>query len=163
MEIEVPIRIVLVDPPAGIDFGLQRGRGAQYESLFVQRRKRGDVSFDFSMSVADNRQDGLPNFLGPLCTGPACEPVRVRRRRELRWTEGHAMGATNKSPTPGNHVGARPKGAEQAGAEAPRENSGIGQGWKPSVRHGAVAWRLGGHQNVNLEIWRFGADLEIWS
>ena len=70
MESDVPIRLVLVDPPAGVDFGVQRGRGAQYETLFVQQRHRRDISFDFSVVVADNRKDGLPNFQGPFAQGP---------------------------------------------------------------------------------------------
>lgn len=70
MEFELPIRLVLVDPPAGIDYGIQHGGGANYETLFVQQRKRGDVSFDFSITVADSRKDGGPNFLGPLVQGP---------------------------------------------------------------------------------------------
>src|SRR2546422_4644273 len=70
MESEVPIRLVLVDPPAGVDFGIQRGRGAKYESLFVQQRKSADVSFDFSLTVADKGKDGLPNFQGPFAQGP---------------------------------------------------------------------------------------------
>lgn len=61
---------MLVDPTAGVDFGIQRGRGAQYETLFVQQRKRSDVSFDFSLTVADNRKDGEPNVLGPFAQGP---------------------------------------------------------------------------------------------
>ena len=55
MKSEVPIRLVLIDPPAGVDFGIQRGRGAQYEAVSVQQRKRRDVSFDFSLAVADSR------------------------------------------------------------------------------------------------------------
>lgn len=70
MESEVSIRLVLVDPPPGVDFGLQRGRGTEYETLFVQQRKRGDVSFDFSLIVADSRKDGVPNFQGPFVQGP---------------------------------------------------------------------------------------------
>lgn len=70
MNSEVPIRLVLVDPPPAIDYGIQRGRGAQYETVLVQQRKRGDVSFDFSLTVTDNRKDGLPNFRGPLVQGP---------------------------------------------------------------------------------------------
>jgi uncharacterized protein DUF5990 len=54
MESEVQIRLVLVDPPPGVDFGIQRGAGTDYESVFVQQRKRGDVSFDFSLTVSDN-------------------------------------------------------------------------------------------------------------
>ena len=70
MESELSVRLVLVDPPPGVDFGIQHGRGTQYEAMFVQQRKRGDVSFDFSLTVADNRKDGLPNFLGPFVQGP---------------------------------------------------------------------------------------------
>jgi Family of unknown function (DUF5990) len=70
MNSELPIRLVLVDPPSHVDFGIQRGRGAHYEPMFVQQRKRGDVSFDFSLTAADNRTDGLPNFLGPFVQGP---------------------------------------------------------------------------------------------
>ncbi len=70
MNSEVPIRLVLVDPPSAIDYGVQGGRGAQYETVLVRQRKRRDVSFDFSLTVADNRKDGLPNFLGPFAQGP---------------------------------------------------------------------------------------------
>ena len=71
MESEVQIQIVLVDPPSGVDFGLQRGAGTDYESLFVQQRKRGDVCFDFSLAVSDKRKDGLPSFQGPFAQGPS--------------------------------------------------------------------------------------------
>lgn len=70
MESEVQIRLVLVDPPPGIDYGIQRGAGADYESVWVQQRKRDDVAFEFAVTVADNRKDGLPNFLGPFTQGP---------------------------------------------------------------------------------------------
>lgn len=70
MECELLIRIVLVDPPGGVDFGIQRGGGSNYETLFVQQAKRGDVTFDFSLVVADNRKEGLPNFKGPFAQGP---------------------------------------------------------------------------------------------
>jgi hypothetical protein len=70
MESELPIRIVLVDPPEGVDFGIQRGGGSRYETLLVQQAKCGDVIFEFSLIVADNRDDGLPNFKGPFAQGP---------------------------------------------------------------------------------------------
>jgi len=70
MTAEVPIRIILVDPPAGVDFGVQRGRGAKYETLHVQRRSRGDIVFDFSLTVNDARKDA-PNFVGPFAQGPS--------------------------------------------------------------------------------------------
>jgi hypothetical protein len=70
MESDLPIRLVLVDPPPGVDFGIQRRGGAHYETLFVQQGKRGDVIFDFSLPVTDDRKDGLPNFKGPFAQGP---------------------------------------------------------------------------------------------
>ena len=70
MESDLPIRLVLVDPPSGVDYGIQHGSGANYETLFVQQAKHRDVIFDFSMKVADNRKDGLPNFKGPFAQGP---------------------------------------------------------------------------------------------
>ena len=69
MEIEVPIQLVLADPPDGVDFGIQKGSGARYETLFVQRRGRNDIRFRFSITAKDNRNDGLPNFLGPYAQG----------------------------------------------------------------------------------------------
>ena len=71
MEAEVPIRLVLVDPPAGVDFGVQKGKGVQYETLFVQQRTRGYIAFDFPVTVKDNQKDGLPDFLGPFAHGPS--------------------------------------------------------------------------------------------
>ena len=70
MESELPIRLVLVDPPGGVDFGIQSGSGSEYKTLFVQQPKNGDVIFDFSLVVADNRKDGLPNLKGPFAQGP---------------------------------------------------------------------------------------------
>ena len=66
---DVPMRLVLVDPPAGVDFGIQSGRGAEYETLFVQQRTRGNLVFDFPMKVTESR-DGLPSFQGPFAQGP---------------------------------------------------------------------------------------------
>ena len=70
MKSEVPLRLVLIDPPPGVDFGIQRGRGTKYEAVLVQQRKRRDVSFDFSVAVVDKRKDGQPNFLGDFAQGP---------------------------------------------------------------------------------------------
>jgi Family of unknown function (DUF5990) len=92
-KLDVPIRLVLVDPPDGVLFGVQRGRGARYEPMFVQQRTRRDVSFDFSLLVADNPEDGQPNFLGDFAQGPPA-------RRFVYIDVGHMRGRRTR-PGPG--------------------------------------------------------------
>jgi hypothetical protein len=69
MKSELPLRLVLIDPPANVDYGIQRGRGANYEAMFVQQRKNGDVIFDFSITVSDGGMSGGPNFGGDFVQG----------------------------------------------------------------------------------------------
>jgi hypothetical protein len=71
MELELRLRIVLNTPPAGVDFGLQLGKGSGYQTIQKQRSKGADLRFDCTVTVKDNREDGVPNFLGPLTQGPA--------------------------------------------------------------------------------------------
>ena len=70
MEVELKLRIVLEGPPPNVDFGLQMGKGNDYETIQRQRSRGKDLSFDCSVTVKNNRPDGLPNFLGPLAQGP---------------------------------------------------------------------------------------------
>ena len=44
----VNLRIVLERPPAGVDFGLQKGRGSDYETVQKQRSPGADLTFEFS-------------------------------------------------------------------------------------------------------------------
>ena len=69
-EAEVRLRIFLVAPPADVDFGIQEGKGSDYITIQKQRSKDADLTFEFTVTVKDNRDDGLPNFLGPLAQGP---------------------------------------------------------------------------------------------
>lgn len=71
MATEVPLRIVLVAPPAGVDFGIQHGKGNDYSTILTQRSKGTDLKFEFTVTVIDASGDDLPNFLGPLSQGPA--------------------------------------------------------------------------------------------
>ena len=71
METELRLRIVLVAPPAGVDFGLQDGKGSDYKTTQKQRSEGADLNFDCTVTVKNNRDDGLPNFLGPWTQGPA--------------------------------------------------------------------------------------------
>lgn len=69
MDREFTLRIILEKPTAGVDFGLQKGHGSNYETVQTQRSEGKDLSFECSVRVA-RAQDGLPNFLGPFAQGP---------------------------------------------------------------------------------------------
>lgn len=70
MATEVPLRIVLVAPPADVDFGIQHGKGNDYTTILTQRSKGTDLQFEFTLTVKDGDGEDLPNFLGPLSQGP---------------------------------------------------------------------------------------------
>ena len=67
MASEVLIRLVLVDHLPGVDFGIQRGKGWAYQTLFVQRSSGGDLVFDFSLPLAEGKDQ--PDFRGPFAQG----------------------------------------------------------------------------------------------
>jgi len=69
---EVALRIILAQPTAGIDFGLQKGRGSAYETVQKQRSKGKDLEFDFTVAVKSGK-DVLPDFAGPFVQGPSGE------------------------------------------------------------------------------------------
>src|SRR5215510_8998321 len=69
MEQELNFRIILEDPPPGVDYGLQKGGGNDYEVIQKQRSKTGDLKFEFSARVKEGK-DGQPVLLGPFTQGP---------------------------------------------------------------------------------------------
>jgi Family of unknown function (DUF5990) len=73
MERELALRIVLVKPPAGVDFGLQKGRGSAYETIQKQRSQTKDLCFEFTVRVKAGSKAAMPTFLGPLVQGPPGE------------------------------------------------------------------------------------------
>jgi hypothetical protein len=62
-------RIVLVKPPAGVVFGIQMGKGANYVTEQKQQLKRNDLRFEFALGLAAGDQPGLPDFRGPGVQG----------------------------------------------------------------------------------------------
>jgi hypothetical protein len=73
MEREIRLRIVLEKPPAGVDFGLQKGRGSGYETIQKQRSTGHDLSFEFTAGVKAGPKEAAPRFLGSLVQGPPAE------------------------------------------------------------------------------------------
>jgi uncharacterized protein DUF5990 len=69
MDDEVRCRIVLETPPAGVDYGLQKGRGSLFETVQTQRSDGNDLQFEF---IAQARASGSAvDFRGPFIQGPA--------------------------------------------------------------------------------------------
>ena len=70
MERLLSLRIILVAPPAGVDFGIQEGKGNDYKTIAVQRSKAGNLTLECNINVKGNRSDGPPIFVGPISQGP---------------------------------------------------------------------------------------------
>jgi hypothetical protein len=63
----LPLRITLIKPPLGVPFCLQQGK----DDLVPPTSDSGEnVSFDFTVNIANNRTDGPPNFRGQFVQGP---------------------------------------------------------------------------------------------
>ena len=71
MERELTLRIILENPPAGVDFGVQKGRGNDYETIQIQRFKGKDLHFEFTVRAKIGGKGEMPNFLGPIVQGPS--------------------------------------------------------------------------------------------
>ena len=69
MNQELTLKIVLENPPSGVDFGLQKGSGSKYETIQIQRSGDKNLEFEFPITVKLNK-DGLPNFIGVFVQGP---------------------------------------------------------------------------------------------
>ncbi|HJU93790.1 MAG TPA: DUF5990 family protein [Pyrinomonadaceae bacterium] len=72
MNQEVTLRIILESPPSGVDYGLQKGGGSDFEVTQKQRSKTGDLQFAFDARLKEGK-DGLPVLLGPFVHGPPHE------------------------------------------------------------------------------------------
>ena len=68
MDQELRLRIVLEKAPAGVDFGLQKGSGSNYETIQKQRTNSQDLCFELTVGVKRNK-DFLPDFRGPFVQG----------------------------------------------------------------------------------------------
>ena len=66
-KLHVPARIIIVAPPAGVVFAVQRGK----QDLGVTATSTGvDLQFDLALQ-ADRGPDGSPRFSGEFVHGPA--------------------------------------------------------------------------------------------
>ena len=66
MEYPVTLRIVVVSPPAGVNFSLEDDKG---HLVSITKSTGSNITFDFSGVVKENRRTGTPNFTGPFAQG----------------------------------------------------------------------------------------------
>lgn len=63
---EIPCRVVVLSPPPGVTFRVQRGRS---ELLAPSTNSSTSITFDFTLRVGQN-VDGQYRLLGPFAQGP---------------------------------------------------------------------------------------------
>ena len=63
---EISLRIVLERPTVGVIYGLQKGKGNDYETVQKQMSDGSDIHFEFNVEV---KSGDHPNFLGPFTQG----------------------------------------------------------------------------------------------
>lgn len=68
MTSDIQLRFDIEKPLNGIDFGIQKGKGKDYETIQTQRSKGQNLTFEFSIPV--HQKNGQPNFTGPISQGP---------------------------------------------------------------------------------------------
>ena len=62
----VRCRISILNPPAGVQFAMQRGRS---ELVEPSRSTADRIAFDFTLRIGPPLPSGLPNFLGEFAQG----------------------------------------------------------------------------------------------
>jgi hypothetical protein len=74
MNKDLPLRIVLQSPPPGVDFGLQKGSGNNFETVQKQRSGAGNLTFTLTIQIkGDKQKDATPGFVGVFVQGPVAE------------------------------------------------------------------------------------------
>lgn len=67
---EISLKIVLQNPIEGILYGLQKGKGPDYETVQVQHGSGHDLIYNFVIQVKGTNGK-LPGITGPFVQGPA--------------------------------------------------------------------------------------------
>jgi hypothetical protein len=66
MSEQLALRILVIDPPAGVPWALQLGR----DELLRPRNDGTTLVFEFTVTLGPSAPDGSPTFRGPATQGP---------------------------------------------------------------------------------------------
>jgi len=69
MSRELTLRIVLEKPTCGVEYGIQKGGGSNYETVQKQIANSNDLIFEFKVQLKSNDNNDLV-FFGPYTQGP---------------------------------------------------------------------------------------------
>lgn len=67
---ELTLRIIVEQPPPGVDFALQKGSGRAFETVQKQRSEGSDLAFEFRPDIKDGVSDSMAALRGPFVQGP---------------------------------------------------------------------------------------------
>ena len=73
-DLNIRLRVQLIDPPVDYAFCLQRGKGAKAERLDyveVTRQETEAIKFDLDVTVRKARNSTEPDIFGPFVQGPS--------------------------------------------------------------------------------------------
>ena len=70
MPSEINLRIVVEQPPSGVDYALQKGKGSLYETVQKQRSDGNDLTFEFTPTIRAGVSDPMAALGGPFVQGP---------------------------------------------------------------------------------------------
>jgi len=68
MDQHVTFRIILEKPLGGVEYGIQKGKGRNYETIEKQMSNSSDLTFEVKVGVKYDK-DNNPIFVGPLVQG----------------------------------------------------------------------------------------------
>jgi hypothetical protein len=69
MASEVTLRIIVEQPPSGVDLALQKGNSTNYEPVQKQRSNGNDLTFEFQASLREGASDSIVAVAGPFVQG----------------------------------------------------------------------------------------------
>jgi Family of unknown function (DUF5990) len=67
---EFILRIIIEQPPPGVDYALQKGSGSPFEPVQKQRSKGKDLVFEFQPSIREGVSGSMAALGGPFVQGP---------------------------------------------------------------------------------------------
>jgi hypothetical protein len=53
---DIKLHIILLNPPPGVDFGLQKGSGNNYETVEIQRSGSQDLNFHLTIALKGDKK-----------------------------------------------------------------------------------------------------------